>query len=100
MTQAALNFDAPRAFDGSTFSAPLDGKRLSTQFERVRELMSDHAWRTLAEIQAAAGGTEASISARLRDLRKVRFGRHTVERRRRGDPRRGLHEYRLAEPGA
>jgi hypothetical protein len=57
--------------------------------------MSDGAWRTLEEIRSRVGGSEAAISARLRDLRKDKFGGHIVESRRRGDGSRGLWEYRL-----
>ena len=50
------------------------------------------------EIVTMAGGTEASVSARLRDFRKAKFGGSpdAVDRRRRGEAKRGLHEYRLA----
>jgi len=41
------------------------------------------------------GGSEAGISARLRDFRKIKFGGHKVYRRRRGEASKGLHEYRL-----
>ncbi len=81
-------------FDGSTFDKTLDGKRLTSQLERVKKLMSDAQWRTYAEIQAVTGGTEQSISARGRDFRKKRFGEHTWERRRVAGVS-GLHEYRL-----
>jgi len=40
-----------------------------TQLDRVKRLMSDGKWRTLAEIREYAGGTETAVSARLRDLR-------------------------------
>ena len=87
-------------FDGETYVPALDGERLKSQLERVKALMSDGRWRTLADIRYACGGTEAAVSARLRDLRKDRWGAHTVERRRVPDAD-GLHEYRLilAEPG-
>jgi hypothetical protein len=39
--------------------------------------------------------SDSSITARLRDLRKDRFGRHTVELRKREGSR--AFEYRLAE---
>lgn len=82
-------------FDGATFSPELDEHRLSSQLERVKALMIDGHWRTLGEISQITNGSEASISARLRDLRKERFGSYTIERRRRGDPSDGLFEYRL-----
>jgi hypothetical protein len=88
-------------FDGETFDIRLDGVRLTGQWRVVFDITRDGAWRTLDEIQemiVLSGGDYyplQSISARLRDFRKARFGRHTVERRRRGDPRRGLFEYRL-----
>lgn len=83
-------------FDGETFDASLDHKRLGAQMGAVRALMGDGAWRTLREISLALGEPEASISARLRDLRKVKFGALTVELRRRGEPAEGLFEYRVS----
>lgn len=87
-------------FDGVTYDPELDGARLATLLNRVSALMGDGQWRTLAEIVAQVGGTEPSVSARLRDLRKPKFGGYTVDRRRRGAAERGIHEYRLgrAEP--
>lgn len=82
-------------FDGSTINPSLDDARLRSLLARVEALMRDGQWRTLAEISAATGGSEASVSARLRDLRKAKFGGHTVDRRRRGEPEAGLWEYRL-----
>lgn len=79
---------------GTTFDERLDGARLGAQREAVLALMQDGQWRTLAAIRAAIGqGSEASISARLRDLRKPKYGTRTVERRRLS---LGLFEYRLA----
>jgi len=79
-------------FDGETFDDDRDGERLSAHMARVRSLMADHAWYTLALIAWHAGCSEASASARLRDLRKERFGSHTIDRRYVGE---GLWEYRL-----
>jgi hypothetical protein len=44
--------------------------------------MRDGQWRTLEKIHAFAGGSEAAVSARPRDLRKPRFCGYRVERRR------------------
>lgn len=80
-------------FDGATYEPRLDLIRLNTQLGRVKHLMIDGRWRTLRSIAAQTGGSEASVSARLRDLRKPRNGGYNVERRRVAD---GLFEYRIA----
>ena len=89
----------PLKFDSETYSEGLDKERLGRQLAAVKALMGDGAWRSLREISAAVGCPEASASARLRDLRKHRCGGHLVERRRRGDPAAGVHEYRLRGGG-
>ena len=91
MNQLDLDFRA----DGSTYEAEHDRERLFAQLNRVREVMKDGEWRTLFEIEASTGDPTQSISARLRDFRKERFGNHTVNRRRRGPEKRGLFEYQL-----
>jgi hypothetical protein len=97
--RAAMEQEAPLLasayFDGRTYDPAHDQERLNTQLWRVFSLMRDGEWRTLGEIAAAIGGSEAGVSARLRDLRKERFGRHQVERRRRGDEARGCFEYQM-----
>lgn len=85
----------PVSFDGETIDPSLDEQRLGRQQEAVRAFMERGGWHTLAELSAALGYPEASISARIRDLRKPRWGARTVERRRRGEPKSGLFEYRL-----
>ena len=79
-------------FDGRTYDAERDGERLKMQLARVWKLMFDQKWRTLEEISARTYGSEASVSARLRDFRKARFGGHVVDRRYVGN---GVWEYRL-----
>jgi len=85
-------FTRSARFDGATFDQDKDGPRLHRQLETVKAWMLDGRWRTLAEINFATDVPEASVSARLRDLRKEKFGSYTVERRRRSV---GLHEYRV-----
>lgn len=84
-----------------TYETKLDGERIDTQRGRVARLMllatEQDRWLTLREIAAGTGFPEASISARLRDLRKARFGSYSVLRRRRGEPSRGLWEYSVRE---
>jgi hypothetical protein len=79
-------------FDGATFNPHLDGARLTRQLDRVEAYMNGGGWRTLSDIAKATGGSEAAVSARLRDLRKPRFGSRTVERQRRAG---GIWFYRV-----
>lgn len=85
-------------FDGDTYSSNEDKERLSNQLNKVKELMSDGKWRTINQIKDSVGGSEAGISARLRDLRKERFGGYVVSRRRYGVKSYGLWEYQLVLP--
>lgn len=82
-------------FDGDTFEFKHDQVRLTKQLHIVFTLMADQEWRTIGEISDRTGFHDQSVSARLRDLRKEKFGGHTVERQRRDDPKQGLFEYRL-----
>lgn len=96
--QQLLNFDAARRdFSAATFSGPdvteTDRQRLSGLLAKVYDLMKDGRWRTLQVIRVMTGASEASASARLRDLRKAKFGSHTVNRRRTEIP--GLFEYQV-----
>lgn len=69
-----------RAFGGETYDHQRDFVRLSGQLLRVYNVMLDGRWRTLAQIAAlSAPGTEAAVSARLRDLRKDKFGAHDMQ---------------------
>lgn len=97
MTQASM-LDAtgqPMRFDGPSYRAAHDQARLTGQVKRIFDLMKDGRFRTLEEIAFETGDPQASISAQLRHLRKARFGAHTVNRRRRGEPSHGVFEYQL-----
>lgn len=83
---------------GPAFVPVLDSARLIDQHGRIKRLMADAVWRTLDEIAHAADAPAASVSAQLRHLRKPAFGRHVVEKRRRGEASRGLWEYRVLPP--
>lgn len=94
--------EAPKrpGFEGATYDAPLDKLRLNTLLARVFRFLRHAEGRffTLSEIREGVGsGTEASISARLRDLRKEDCGSYTIARRRRGEGRRGVHEYGMVD---
>jgi hypothetical protein len=88
-------FDRPpkrKPFKGADYQEARDYQRLENQLGRIWRLMVDGQWRSFAEIAAATGDPENSISAQLRHLRKREFGSHTVERRHEG---RGFYRYRL-----
>lgn len=86
-------------FDGVTYEAEHDEKRLTTQAMKIYKFMSNENWQTLQEISRATNAPEASASACLRDFRKKRWGQHVVERRIRGERKRGLYEYRVMPKG-
>ena len=77
---------------GETYDHNRDGDRLNRQARLVFNLMKDGRWRTLAAIATIVDEPEASVSARLRDLRKKRFGERVVDKRYVGN---GLWEYKL-----
>jgi len=85
-------------FDGGTFDRERDGERLSRQYSACFSLMSDHKWWTLSKlsdevsIRIGKHASEASVSARIRDMRKEKFGGHVVDRQNVGG---GLWVYRL-----
>jgi len=79
-------------FDGDTIEAARDESRLKAQLVRVSRLMADGKWRTLNQIACLTHDPPASVSARLRDLRKEKFGGYLVERRYLS---KGLFTYRV-----
>jgi hypothetical protein len=100
VTAAGLTAEFQAAFDGQTIEKG-DGPRLWTQLRAVEDLMKDGQWRTLFTIRHRialphyrVSASEAGISARLRDLRKERFGAYQVERKRTG----ALYAYRVLPP--
>lgn len=97
MLESGSLFDLPDdpEFDGHTYDPEYDKERLKTQLGRVYHWLQAGEWRTLRELAALTGGSEAGVSARLRDLRKEKFGSYTIERRRKGEPDSGVWEYRL-----
>lgn len=79
------------SFDGATVLG-IDTPRLAGQLARVYSFMIDGRFHSLSEIASVAGGLETSISARVRDLKKKKYGAHKIEKRKvKGQPR----EYRL-----
>lgn len=95
-----LGHKGPVRFDGDTYDEKQDKVRLTGQVAAVFEVMSSGRWWTLADlanevtVRTGRHASEASVSARIRDLRKDRFGGHTVVRRRHQE-KAGLWVYRM-----
>jgi len=69
--------------DGITFDPERDTRPLNKQAQDVWDaLMGGEGWLSLRTLAQITTHPEASISARLRDFRKPRFGGHVVEKRR------------------
>lgn len=88
-------------FDGAAYNRALDHERLTGQIRRVFDVMKEGRWQTPAEVAGeilerfGVQDPIMSVDAQRRNLKKARFGAWTIHRRRRGDPTRGLFEYRL-----
>ena len=93
MTKRTGNGRTHIFFDGQTYDTKQDKRRLENQLFRVYFLMKSGKWWTLSGLQRFVGGSEAGISARIRVLRKKRFGAFTIDRRRKTA---GVWEYRLS----
>jgi hypothetical protein len=85
--------DLAPQFDGADYQPDRDHSRLTGQIASIFAVIADRQWRTLDQLVEATGAPHASVSAQLRNLRKPRFGKHTIERRHIAN---GLYEYRLA----
>jgi hypothetical protein len=79
-------------FDGATYVPERDNERMTGQILRIWDVMVNGEWYTLSEISTITGDPEASVSTRLRDFRKSKFGSHTVEKEHLGN---GLYKYKL-----
>lgn len=95
-----MSMDTGYRFTGADYNPLHDYFRLATHLDCIRDLMLDGEWRTPAEIsEATALPPTSDITKQLRHLRYPEHGRHEVERRRRGNSKSGLYEYRVHEAG-
>ncbi len=65
------------------------------QLLAVWRVMEDGKWHRLEWIECNVRGTTASISARIRDLRKAKYGGHAIESK--PSPGGGSWSYRLVK---
>lgn len=89
-----MNAEQIGLFDGATYDDARDGRRLNTSLARIQRAMADGRWYTLAELARIGACSTAAASARVRDLRKQKYGGHTVSRRYDGD---GVWSYRMED---
>lgn len=61
--------------------APKDNSQSPVQLERVAAVVKNNGWLTLAQISAITGDPEASVSARLRELRTWKGGALNIVKR-------------------
>lgn len=73
-----------------------DVPRLERQVDRVLAALQSGGWWTIPSLASVARSSHCSASARIRDLRKPKYGSHTIETRRVPN-RPGVVEYRLAK---
>lgn len=93
---------AVSVIDGLDPMTPIDTiHHLASGTSLVFDVMRGGDWMTIPEIQIAVQEhprgryfSEATISARIRDLRKTKNGGHTVQRRLRNNTR-NFYEYKL-----
>lgn len=91
--------ESAQQFDGKTYNEKRDHSPLKVQLDNVRSVMFDGQWHTLAELAAhpRIDALATSCSARLRDLRKTKFGSYVIKKRIRAGTKR-LWEYKLTIP--
>jgi hypothetical protein len=88
-------------FDGDAYESEFDKERLTGQILRVFDVMQDGHHHTVPEVcgliwkKYKVKDPEPSISAQIRNLRKVKYGSHHTPRRHRGARKSGLWEFKL-----
>ena len=97
-----MNAPSPsKAFDGATYDPKRDWRRLDLQVSAVYRAMRLGVWLTLGQVgdwifeEVQIDVPHQSISARIRDLRKPKWGGHEIQRRYLRD---GIWQYRMVIP--
>lgn len=79
--------------DRAAYDPEADKDRRRKQLGRVYSVLRDGLWHGLPELTERAGGLATSVSARIRDLRKPKFGGREIQARCFG---RNVWKYRMA----
>ena len=80
------------AFSGSDYQPERDKERLTQDYKKIKDLMSDGEWRTIRQVADATGSPDGSASAHMRAMRKKENGGHAVIKKYEGN---GKYLYRL-----
>lgn len=83
--------------DGDTIDPEVDFDRLNDQMKLVWSVVRTGRWYSLNELAELTGCPTPSVSARLRDLRKEKFGSQEVQSKR---VEGGFWVYRVVRSGA
>ena len=89
-----MGTQATFVFRETTFDPVIDRPRLDTLRGRVQETMKDGCWHKLSDLALCCGGSEAGVSARIRELRRPEYGGHNIIKRRVANG--GLWEYKFS----
>jgi hypothetical protein len=87
----AFGTGTPAHFYSGVELTPADHARLGQQILRVRDVLSDGRWWSVPGIQREiwqrfrVRDPEPSLSAQIRNLKKVEHGSHVIERKRDGN---------------
>jgi hypothetical protein len=76
----------------STPARSADRKRLKSQRSGVWNILRDHRWHPLTIFKQKVKGSDSSITARIRDARKKKYGGHIIQCAR---DAAGVYRYRL-----
>lgn len=80
-------------FQGSDYDPARDGDRLTNQLQDVKRCLQDGRYWTVEEIAINTGHPQLSVSAQIRNLRKIKHGGYQVDCRRREGTK--ISEYKL-----
>lgn len=90
-------------FGGETYNEQRDGERLTSQLDAVRHILSDgqvwtlYAIATQAELILGRRVSTPGVSARIRDLRKEKFGGLNIEKLSPTTTAPGVWRYQMKE---
>ena len=92
-------WEVKQRFQGATYDAAKDEKRLTRLLDAVGDALRSGGRWTLRDLQQQCGGSEAGISARIRDLKQVANGGNYERGVRVRETGHDIHKERVADSG-